>query len=182
MNSAIQSYVLKDLLDEDRVRVVKRSLYFGEYRVAVHLGPTVSNWTMYGVLLKEITDCLSGYDHRIVSSIKALYFNIYTNDPDLLLELQAKGDSLEFTSIDMVDPSCWEMKQPRPKNRGPYYHKYSYRIRVSDAAKLTPDPLVGLMHGDWLCAKNFFYCQEVRDILMFKLLHADIITDVSERS
>lgn len=182
MYRAVQSFVRQNVLDEDRVQLVKRALYFGQYRVALHFSPTVSNWTDYNDLHASIIGELKGRDYRMVTSAKAFFFNIYTNDSEVLHQLRLISESFDFSSIDVLDPSCWHIKHSRPKNKGRYYHKFTYRVRLSQASDLTPESYQGLMQGSWVCARNFFYCNEVRDLLMFKLMHSADILEVSERS
>lgn len=181
MYRAVQSYVRQNVLDEDRLQLVKRALYFGQYKVAVHFSPTVSKWTDYNDLQASVVDSIRGRDYRLVGSSKALYFNIYTNDPEVLRQLRLQCESFDFSSIDVIDPSCWHITHPKPKNKGPFYHRFSYRVRVSESAKLMPASYQGLMQASWVTARCFFYCNEVRDLIMFKLLHSADILEINER-
>lgn len=182
MYRAVQRYVQLNVLDEESIRVVKRALYFGQYRVAVHCGPTVSNWVDYKDLQTSLVDALRGLDYRLVSSDRAMYFNVYTDDSEAVRRLRLLSSVLDFSSIDVIHGDCWEMKQSRPKNKGPYYHKFAYRVRINNVENFTPDTYPALMQGMWFLSKDFFYCEEVRDLLMFKLLHANDIREINERS
>lgn len=185
MYRAVRSYVDKDLVDEDHAIIVKRALYFGKYKYTLHFSPNVTNWTDFQELDATITELLSGIDYRMISSAKALYFNLYSNDPAALNLLRWRmSDSLEFSSIRVIDPSCWHIQHPRPKNRGPFYHKFIYRVRVSDGAGI-PETIMATMNSPWTYDKvrlNFFYFSDVRDLIVFKLLHAASILDITERN
>lgn len=170
-----------DVLDEDRVEIVKRALYFTKYRVAIHFAPSVVNWVDYRELLTSLQEVLAGLDHRLVSSDQALYFNVYTNDPKVLALLNQYSESFQFTSVHVVHKSCWLISHSKPKNKGRFYHKFQFRVRVSDAQELQNDQYQGLMSGCWLVAGKFFYCRDTRDLMMFKLLHESDIMEISER-
>jgi hypothetical protein len=180
--NATNSFVQLDALEPSQIRVVKRALYFGQYRIAVHFSPTVTNWTDYSNLHSDLVCALGRRDYRLVGSRTALYFNVYTNETEVLRRLRSLHASFSFSSIDIVDESCWVITHPRPKNKGPYYHKYPFRIRVSDVSAFTPEAYQRLMQGEWTCSRSFFYCKEIRDLLMFKLLHTADIREVNERS
>ncbi len=177
----IRRFITDDLLEEDHVQMVKRALYFSQYKVAIHFAPSVSNWVDFHELLADVNALLASTDHRIVSSSQALYFNVYTNDPDVIARLRFHAHKFHFASIHCIDASCWHIRHSKPKNKGKFYHKFPYRVRASSPSVLTPEVYKGLLTGEWFVWKQFFYCNEVRDVILFKLVHEDDIVEISER-
>lgn len=178
---AVRTFVNHELVDEANVQVVKRALYFGQYRWALLCSPDVSYWTEYSDILRTLQNLAKGTDHRLVTSHVGLYYNLYSDDPCLLRDIRINmKDVLEFQSIRIVDKSCWHLVDAKPKNKGPYYHKFQHRVRVKEP--IDPSPYKGLMTGEWFVNRNLFYCHEVRDLVLFRLMNSQDILEITERS
>jgi len=178
---AAKTYLNHSLLDESQIKVVKRPLFFGKYRWGLHFSPDVSVWTLYHSVRHIVFSRLSGLEYHFVGSTRALYYNIYGNDTRTLYKLIPYHNMLEFSSLRIIAPECWHLTQPRPHNKGKFYHKYSYRAQLLDPNEMNPAMYAGLMSSDWVCAQGFFYCEDVRDVILFKLLHGGDIATITER-
>lgn len=178
---AVRTFISHELIDEGNVQLVKRALYFGQYRWALLCSPDVTLWTEYVDILNDLQSLTKGTDHRLVTSQQGLYFNLYSDDPALLGTIRRyMSDKLEFQSIRVIHESCWHIVDIKPKNKGPFYHKFEHRVRVKEP--IDPSPYKGLMIGEWFVNKNLFYCHEVRDLVLFRLMNSQDIVEITERS
>lgn len=178
---SINRLVDNDALDIDRVQVVNRPLYFNQYRIALHASPTVNNWVDFHELQEGMVSHLGGLEYRLVSSSSALYFNVYTNDYKVVDALGSILDEIEINSIYILDPKWHEVRQTKVRNKGNYYHKYPYRVRVSSPSVWDPEQYRSLLTGDWYIGGSFLYLTNVRDVILIKLVHEGEILDIAER-
>lgn len=164
--------------DLEFVNAVKRAPYFNKYRIAIHLSASVSKWPDFPDTVQALNSALVGLDCRRVSILPAMCVSLYTNDSDVLRLLLGFMEDLEITSIDVVRPDCWEMSTP-PRNKGKFYHQYSYRIKMNQ--EINPQDYQGIMVGTWRTSGPFLYCEYLRDVVMAKLISGANILHITER-
>lgn len=167
-------------MDESKVKVIKRALFYTEYRCAIHLVPSIDYWYNIDDMIQMLRGVLLGSDHKLVVTPSRLMVNIYSNDPKVFSMIAKAKEYFYAMSVAIIDESCWNIKHPKPRNKGKFYHKFSYRFKM-DTNDMPKESMVGLFSGEWTISKAHVYFVDLRDAVLFRILHAEKIRDLVER-
>lgn len=189
---ACNALIEGDLLQESEIATVHRPLFFGQYAFGLGFTPVREKWHQYDELKELIVQGLQGLDYHLQTNRRTLEFHIFSSDPNALRWVIKHEKAFLFNHLRRVDRSCWHLSLPRPKPKTKFYGEYGWRITMRDPtwghkrenyAEL--ERLSGehkLLVNDYPKPGTFLYLKKLSDVLMFKLMHAEAIRDIEDRS
>jgi hypothetical protein len=97
-----------------------------------------------------------------------------------------------FNHLRLVDETCWHLSLPKPRPKRKFYDTYGWRITFRDPRWGQQDEANEALEqiGDHKLVisdnpnkpGSFLYLSRLNDVLMFKLMHAEQIQSIEDRS
>ncbi len=193
LQRACDQLVDRDLLEKSQIVVVHRPLFFGQFAFGLSFTPVREQWYRYIELKEFVISGLDGLDYHLQSNQRTLQFNIFSSDTKILRWLIKHQSNFMFNHLRRVDPKAWHLSLPKPRPKMKFYGQFGWRIAFKDPKWcVDPDNLAELdrLSGTHklvlpnLPAKlgGYLYLDKLSDVLMFKLMHAEDISNIEDRS
>jgi hypothetical protein len=186
---ACKAFTDRSLLSEEDISVIKRPLFFGHHAFGVGFAPYAENWSRYDELKEFITSSLDGLDYTLQSNRRTVDFHLFSSDPTTLRWLIDHSGPFIINYLRLVDKACWHLKLPKPRPKTKYYGEFGWRITFKDPAWGTKsdnleelDKLGGPTKLVVSPFRTFLYLSKLNDVLMSKLILAEQIADIEDRS
>lgn len=188
-----RSFTEKDLLDQSQIINIKRPLFFGEFSFSVGFSPVREKWYLFDELREGIIAGLDGLSYSLHPNSTTLDYHVFSSDPAVLRWLERKQANFIFNSLRLVDESCWHLPLPRTKRKTRFFEDFAWRISFKDPAWGSRDsteadiarlqgPTKLLVYPGPHKPRTFLYLSKLSDVLMFKLMAAEEILDIEDRS
>lgn len=193
LQRACDQLVNRDLLENSQIVTIQRPLFFGQYAFGLGFTPVREQWYRYLELKEFVISGLQGLDYHFQSNQRTLQFNIFSSDTTALRWLIKNEYAFMFNHLRLVDPSSWHLTLPSPRAKTKFYGHFGWRIAFKDPS-WSSDPanlaeLDRLSGTHKLISPNipvkmggYLYLDKLSDVLMFKLMHAEDILDIEDRS
>lgn len=184
-----KAFTDKALLTEEDISVIRRPLFFGHHAFGIGFAPYAENWSRYDELKEFITASLKGHDFTLQSNRRTMDFHMFASDPAVLRWLIKHNSPFIINYLRLVDQSCWHLKLPKPRPKEKYYGEFGWRISFKDpmwASKNSNLDELDKLGGPTKLVvspfRTFLYLSKLNDVLMFKLILAEQIADIEDRS
>ena len=184
----------RNLLSESQITRLKRPLYFGQYAYSVGFSPNALNWARFDELKEGLVTGLQKFDHNLNANHSTLDYHVFSSDVGALRWLVAHNAPYAFRHLRLVSEEGWHLPKARTKAKSKFYNLYGWRITLRDAA-WPDDPrnreFLNGLSGDhkviqvpvfYQNPKSFIYLAHKNDVLLFKMMAAEHILDIEDRS
>lgn len=183
-----KAFVDRELLEEQQIAVIHRPLFFGQFAFGVGFTPVREQWYRYDELKEFVSSGLDDFDFVLQTNKRTLDFHAFSSDPSVLRWLLRHQSPFYFNHIRLVDRSCWTMKLPAPRPKTKFYGEFGWRISFKNSNwGVDPENAEHLerLSGPLklvVAPRTFLYLSKLSDVLMFKLMAAEQILDIEDRS
>jgi hypothetical protein len=188
-----RSFTDKDLLDQSQILSINRPLFFGQFAFSIGFSPVREKWYQFDDLRQEIITGLEGRDYSLHPNSTTLDFHVFSSDPAVLRWLERKQANFIFNHLRLVNESCWHLPLPRTKKKTRFFEDFSWRISFKDPAWGSRDNVAQdisrlqgrtklVVYPGPVKPRTFLYVDKLSDVLMFKLMAAEEILDIEDRS
>lgn len=179
----IQQLLDECKLDEERLEVKTRPLYYSKYKYTFGINVNIEQFIEFESIKKTINRALR-YIAFITSNESSLYIYVYSNSPEAL-EIVGKLD-YDITYIHIIDKRYWDRVLPAPKPKGLYYDKFPYRVQFDSRIDVAQFEMLTLQFiNEWRWSHTsphkYAYIVDRRDLIMAKLGFTENIVNITER-
>lgn len=192
IQKACTALVERELLSEEDIVTLKRPLFFGQYAFALGFTPVREQWNRFAELKEMLTDGLEGRDYHLQTNSRTIEFHVFSSDPMVLRWVIRYQSHFLFNHLRLVDKSCWHLSLPKARAKRKFYDTYGWRITFKDPrwGGTTENRAELERIGDHKLVisdnpnkpGSFLYLSQLRDVLMFKLMQAEHIQSIEDRS
>jgi hypothetical protein len=204
MERAIARLIDEDILSLGSSEYLNRPRFFNKYAFCVGMSPTLTSWHKFAELREFLHQNLDQLGTHIVSVKHTYDFYIYGNDPAILRWIQMNHENFFVNFIRQTNPMAWDKPLPKSKpHTRKFYGQYSYRMIMKDrhwgVDTDNLQQLVELQLAHKLVLRKFshsvteqkpqglirdtmIYVDKLAEVLVLKLIFADQVKEVEERS
>lgn len=184
----------KNLLDESQIFHLKRPLYFGQYAFSIGFSPNALNWVRFDELKNEIVEGLQGCDYNLTANHSTMDYHVFSNDVTVIRWLAKHSGPYTFSHLRIIDQESWHLPKARNKRKGKFYNLYGWRVAFKDPKWLDQPQNVEFLDGlsggykvftppvFYHDPKSFLYLENKNDVLLFKIMAAEYILSIEDRS
>lgn len=204
MERAIARLTDEGILDLNASEMFNRAKFFGRYAFRVALSPTLESWHRFDELKAQLNEGLDSLGAHIVSVKPTFDFYIYGNDPAILRWVYHHHSNFFVNGVRQTNPAHWHKPLPKQNhNKGLFYGTYRFRVKMQSAvwgeqaenlsqlAELGLDCKLVLQKfsnsktpelESGRTRATFVYVNKLNEVLVLKLMFADQVSEVEDRS
>lgn len=184
----------KNLLDESQIFHLKRPLYFGQYAFSIGFSPNALNWVRFDELKNEIIEGLKGRDYHLTANHSTMDYHVFSNDVSVIRWLAKHNGPYTFSHLRIIDEKSWHLPKARMKRKTKFYNLYGWRVAIRDPEWFEQPQNQEFLEGlsgaykvhvppvFYQDAKSFLYLENKNDVLLFKIMAAEHIQSIEDRS
>jgi hypothetical protein len=192
IQKACAALVERELLEEKDIVTLKRPLFFGQYAFALGFTPVREEWHRFDELKDQLTGGLEGRDYHLQTNSRTIEFHVFSSDPSVLRWVMQHQSHFLFNHLRLVDGDCWHLRLPKVRAKRKFYDMFGWRITFRDplwGKKPDKDEALEQIGDHKLVVSDnpnkpgtFLYLSRLNDVLLFKLINAEQIQSIEDRS
>ena len=158
MTQIINFLTSNSLLDDERISVIKRPLFYGKYKFSLGFTPKIEDWFKFSEIKDYIISIL--IDSHLTANQRFFSFFLFSNNEELIKIISLNDYKFELKFLKIIDPKCYSLIQhPRPKPRKLFYNKFKFRIRFVEKFYPTHNEIINIrQHYIDIMTKLLYTC------------------------